>query len=257
MELCNTYNISDDDRALIASMANLTPAPALILQTPVLGAVGEDGLIKDLRDLVYAKNVRAGLHRKDNVMRHIAYRNLPYDGSAADYQSFTDALQEVNPFVDNFLGIDAIDMTGWAGKHFSGIGWNKLKHHLRDNSSTDFVFVMKAGEEPSTDLRKALQHDCGIPVEKIVLDVPKPEMLVSFINSRVELPEGHLAHLVDWVERTAVHDRSALLNYSWANRLASKVAMEGSCLEDLSAFLDFLEEYGGFLLGRGDKKLGF
>lgn len=257
MNRTTLYNISDDDRTLIASMANLTPAPALILQTPLFGAVGEDDLINDLRDLVYAKNVCAGLHRKDNVMRHIAYRNLPYDGSAADYQSFTDALQEVNPFADTFLGIDAIDMTGWAGKRFSGIGWNKLKHHLRENPSTDFVFVMKAGEGPSADLHEALQRDCGIPVEKIVLDAPKPEMLASFISSRVELPDGHLAHLVDWIEHTAARDRSAPLNYSWANRLSSKAVMAGSFLEDLPTFIAFLENSGDVLLGKGSKKLGF
>lgn len=257
MEFRTTYNISDDDRRIIASMANLTPAPALVLQTPPFGEVGEGDLIKDLRDLVYAKNIRAGLHRKDNVMRHIAYRNLPYEGSAADYQSFADGLQEANPFVDRFLGVDAIDMTGWAGKRFAGVGWNKLKRHLRDNPSTDFIFVMKAGDGPSAELHEALQRDCGIPVEKITLDMPEPEMLASFISCRVELSDGHMANLVDWIERIAARDRSTSLNYSWANRLATKAAMEGAYLDDPTAFLAFLDDSGAALLGKGSKKLGF
>lgn len=256
MDHITAYNISDDDRMLIASMANLTPAPAIILQTPLFGEVGESDLICDLRNLVYAKNVRAGLHRMDSLARHLAYRNLPYEGSPADYQSFADCLQETNPFADKFYGIDAIDMTGWAGKSFSGIGWNKLKHHIRDNAETDFVFVMKSGDGPATDLLSALQRDCGIPVEKISLSTPEPDMLAGFVEKRIELPDEHKTHLVKWIERFA-SERSVSLNYSWANRLAAKVAMERAFLDDPAAFLMFLEESGPALLGKNNKKLGF
>lgn len=219
------YNISDADRALVASMANAIPAPALVIQTSSCGDMGEDSFVREYRDLVYAKNVHAGLHRKDSVMRHIAYRNLPYEGTMADYQSFVDGLKVANPFADCFFGVDVIDMSGWAGRRFFGTGWTKLKWHLHDNPFTDFVFIMKAGGESSADLREALQRDCGIPVEKIVLDDPTPEMLASFVGSRINLSGDQINHLAGWIE-CASRDCGSPFNFSWAKRFAAKIAME-------------------------------
>lgn len=256
MELRTAYNITDDDRMLIASMANLTPAPAIVLQTPLFGEVGENSFLQELRDLVYAKNIRAGLHRADGVNRHIAFRNLPYEGSVADYEHFTDGLYEVNPFIDKFYGVDVIDMTSWAGKSFSGMGWAKLKYHIQNYTDTDFVFVMKSESGSSDNLLHALQDDCGIPAEKIVLCTPKPTMLATFVKERTGFSDAHMDHLVEWIACVAEgHDTP--LNYSWANRLATRVAMEHTAIDDLSAFRAFLEEYGPILLGGRAKKLGF
>lgn len=55
MKKQSTYNINHEDRMLISSMSILTPAPALILQTPPFGNVGEDSLIQEICDLVYKK----------------------------------------------------------------------------------------------------------------------------------------------------------------------------------------------------------
>lgn len=249
-----TYNISEADRLLIGQSKGLFPAPALVLATPSGGEVGEDDFINDYANLVYDKNVGAEHHRKDSFSRHIAYRNLPFDSSAHDYQQFCNGLAETNPFSDTFFGVDAISMSGWTNKRFTGLGWSKLKHHVSNNSHTDFLFIMNDVDYAQV-FAKALQKDTGLAVETVELLPPTPEQLACFVSNRIALPQGCIHDFCSWLEDVSV-EHAANMNYTWAGRLATKAVMSGK-IETAEEFLEFLSQQGTGLFFNNGKKLGF
>lgn len=241
----HAYNLSECSRQFIASTATMYPAPAIVLQVPSYGNVGEDDFLGDLCELVYAKNVGAGFHREDSMRRHYSRCSLPFEGLLDDYRLFDDALIGANPFSDDFYGLDVIEMTEWVGKTHSGPGWAHLKRHVtlyRDTA--DFLFMAKSDDSGKVQvLCESLCDGCGLSVELVSIARPTPEMILRYMQNRV----GHFTSesysaLLDWVRTNSLTGETPL-DYLWARSVVAKMRATCINLDNSGDFLDFLNSF--------------
>lgn len=117
------FNIADEDHTLLDNWCALIGAPALLLNVPEHGNVGEAELINHLASAVYDKNVHCGLHRHDSRQRHFASRNFPYGGSESDYARFKDELEDSAEVTNEFYALTiSISHNGLAKTPQEGLG---------------------------------------------------------------------------------------------------------------------------------------
>lgn len=251
------FNIADEDHTLLDNWCALIGAPALLLNVPEHGNVGEAELINHLASAVYDKNVHCGLHRHDSRQRHFASRNFPYGGSESDYARFKDELEDSAEVTNEFYGIDHIDLTQWVGKDPSRGPWQTLVHHVQSHSTVDFVFSARCAKDAQAlKLVDLLRSTCGVPVETVNLLAPTPTMLAGAVLGAMEMSPGFDC-LDAWfadLGRTGVE-----LNYVLAHSLSAKARILGIDLSVEDEAERFLAAgYGDAVTGLYEKKrLGF
>lgn len=237
------YNISDGDRDLLSLWKEALDAPALFIQLPRHGDVGEDALISELADATYEKNVRNGVHRADSCRRHFAYRNFPYAGSPSDVERFRDELEDRAEVTNEFYGVDCIDLSGWVGMDSSKGGWDTLIHHIQLHPHVDFVFTVRCPERRHADrLASLISVSCGIPVETVALLPPTPEMLAESIFREEKVAAHGYDALVTWFE--GLDTDSLEISYAIPRGIAAKARMLGIDLSDPKGVEELLGGYG-------------
>ena len=241
------FVVSKQDCEKLRVWADITDGPALLIQLPQHGDIGEDALIAKLAASVYEKNVRNGIHRADSHRRHFAHRNFPYAGSPSDVERFRDELEDSAEITNEFYGVDCIDLTGWVGADPSKGGWDTLVHHVQAHPHVDFVFTARCSEKRLADrLAKLLSVSSGIPVEVIALLPPKPVMLTEVIF-RGEGTGPGFDVFVSWFENL---DASSLeVSYAISRGIASKARMLGTDINDPKSVEELLDEYGNAVVG--------
>lgn len=241
-------NVSNGDRALLSLWVDALHAPALFIQLPRHGDVGEDALISELVDATYEKNVRNGVHRADSRRRHFAHRNFPYTGSPSDIERFRDELENRAEVTNDFYGVDCIDLTGWVGVDCSKGGWDTLVHHVQSHPHVDFVFTARCPERRHADrLASLISVSCGIPIETVELLPPTPEMLAeSIFDEEKDTAPGYDA-LVAWFE--SLETDSLEISYAIPRSVAAKARMLGTDLSDPKGVEELLGGYGTTVVG--------
>lgn len=241
------YNVSDSDQSLLSLWTEALDAPALLLQLPKHGDVGEDTLIAELAAATYEKNVRNGIHRADSRRRHFAHRNFPYAGNPSDVERFRDELEDCAEVTNEFYGVDCIDLTGWIDADHAKGGWDTLVHHVQSHPQVDFVFTARCPEKRHADrLANLISVSCGIPIETVVMLPPTPAMLAKSVFHGEDAGPGFDV-FASWLESL---DAAPLeISYALSRSIAAKARMLGTDLHDPRCVEELLSSYGNTIVG--------
>lgn len=214
------YNIGPSgELTLDAWLVGPTPQ-CLVVSLPTTRAIGEDEFLLDL-----ARYRCAERGFKDSLSRHFISRRFGVEGSPQEAEAFLDQARIAAEITDDFLGVDALDLTDWLSVRMAGERWHSFIRYMQTSPGTDFVLLVrtKSKERVEAVARTIAQSGC-LMADVIELYAPTGKMLAQSMTKHAALPPTSLEAAASAFESMRALGMEP--NYVLARDLALRVSNE-------------------------------
>ena len=197
------------------------PSPqCLVVRLPATRAIGEDDFLLDV-----ARRRCGQRGFKDSLGRHFISRRFSASGSSQEAEAFLDQARAAAEITDDFMGLDALDMTEWLAVRMAGERWQAFIRYLQTSPATDFVLLARTTSEERIEalVRTVSQGGC-LMTDVVELYAPTGQMLAQYMTRCAALPAGLAEKAADAFE--SLRAQGAEPNYVLARDIALRVAGE-------------------------------